>query len=99
MLLLHLIIKPFDLLNTIPLTKTKALLNNLLISKFKWKSNLEHKLRIFEIVILNTKWKDLKSRKKLVYGKLYGHGKILRTRNCRRKFIKNLLPEKRKENM
>ena len=25
--------------------------------------------------------------------------KILRTRNCRRKFIKNLLPEKRKENM
>ena len=27
------------------------------------------------------------------------HEKILRTRNCRRKFIKNLLPEKRKENM
>ena len=25
--------------------------------------------------------------------------KILRTQNCRRKFIKNLLPEKRKENM
>ena len=25
--------------------------------------------------------------------------KILRTRNCRRKFIKYLLPEKRKENM
>ena len=25
--------------------------------------------------------------------------KILRTRNCRRKFIKNLLPEKPKENM
>ena len=25
--------------------------------------------------------------------------KILGTRNCRRKFIKNLLPEKRKENM
>ena len=25
--------------------------------------------------------------------------KILCTRNCRRKFIKNLLPEKRKENM
>ena len=25
--------------------------------------------------------------------------KILRTRNCRRKFIKNFLPEKRKENM
>ena len=25
--------------------------------------------------------------------------KILRTQNCRRRFIKNLLPEKRKENM
>ena len=25
--------------------------------------------------------------------------KILRRRNCRRRFIKNLLPEKRKENM
>ena len=25
--------------------------------------------------------------------------KILRARNCRRRFIKNLLPEKRKENM
>ena len=25
--------------------------------------------------------------------------KILRTRNCRRRFIKNLLPEKRNENM
>ena len=25
--------------------------------------------------------------------------KILRARNCRRKFIKNLLPEKRKENV
>ena len=25
--------------------------------------------------------------------------KVLRTRNCRRKFIKNLLPEKLKENM
>ena len=36
---------------------------------------------------------------KLVYGKFYVHEKVLRTRNCRRKFIKNLLPEKRKENM
>ena len=34
-----------------------------------------------------------------VYEKFYVHGKILRTRNCRRRFIKNLLPEKRKENM
>ena len=35
----------------------------------------------------------------LVYEKLYVHEKILRPRNCRRRFIKNLLPEKRKENM
>ena len=36
---------------------------------------------------------------KLVCEKFYVNEKILRTRNCRRKFIKNLLPEKRKENM
>ena len=29
------------------------------------KEQLEHKLRIFETVILNTKWKDCISRKKL----------------------------------
>ena len=34
-----------------------------------------------------------------MYEKSYVHEKILRTRNCRRKFIANLLPEKRKENM
>ena len=45
--------------------RTKTLVNNLLMSKFWWKSNLEHKLSIFEIVILNTKWKDWKSRKNL----------------------------------
>ena len=31
--------------------------------------------------------------------KFYVLEKILRTRNCRRKFIKNLLPGKQKENM
>ena len=31
--------------------------------------------------------------------KIFIHEKILRTQNCRRKFIKNLLPEKRKEKM
>ena len=36
---------------------------------------------------------------KLVYKKFYLHKKILRTRNYRRKFIKNLPPEKRKESM
>ena len=34
---------------------------------------------------------------KLVYEKFYVHKKILRTRDCRRKLIKNLLPEKRKD--
>ena len=41
----------------------------------------------------------LQLMQKLVYEKLYVHEKILRTRNCHRNFIKNLLPEKRKENM
>ena len=36
---------------------------------------------------------------KLVYKKFYLHVKFLRTRHCRGRFIKNLLPEKRKENM
>ena len=36
---------------------------------------------------------------KIVKEKFYIHKKILCTRNCRRKFIKNLLPEKRKENV
>ena len=36
---------------------------------------------------------------KLGHEKFCVDEKILRTGNCRRKFIKNLLPEKRKENM
>ena len=43
--------------------------------------------------------KGLEIPQKLAYEKFYVHEKILRTRNGRRKFIKNLLPEKRKENM
>ena len=43
--------------------------------------------------------KRLQISQKLVYGKLDVHEQILRTRNCHRKFIKDLLPEKRKENM
>ena len=50
-------------------------------------SNFRHKMKRLEIP------------KKVVHEKFYLHEKILRTRNCRRKFIKNLLPEKRKENM
>ena len=43
--------------------------------------------------------KSLQIPQKLVRKKFYVHENNLRTRNCRRKFIKNLLPEKRKENM
>ena len=43
--------------------------------------------------------KRLQIPQKLVYEKFYVREKILRTLNCRRKFVKNLLPEKRKENM
>ena len=35
------------------------------MSKFWWKTNLKHKLRIFEIVILDTKWEDCKFPKNL----------------------------------
>ena len=49
------------------------------------------------MVIFNTQW--LQISQKIVCEKLYVHEKILRTRNCRRRFIKNLLPEKRNENM
>ena len=34
-----------------------------------------------------------------MYEKFYVHKKNLHTRNCRRRFIKNLLPGKRNENM
>ena len=44
-----------------------------------------HKLRIFGIVILNTKYK---TPQKLACEKFYVHEKILRTRNFRDKFIK-----------
>ena len=36
---------------------------------------------------------------KLGHEKFYVHEKIFRSRNCRCKFIENLLPEKRKENI
>ena len=50
-------------------------------------SNFKHEMKRLQLI------------QKLVYEKLYVYEKILRTRNCRRNFIKNLLPEKRKENM
>ena len=55
---------------------------------------------MFEIVQnFKHKIEKLSIPQKLVYGKLYVNEKILRVRNCRRRFIKNLPPEKRKENM
>ena len=47
------------------MTRTKTFVNNLLMSKFLWRSSLEQKLHIFEIVISNTKWKDYKCPKNL----------------------------------
>ena len=43
--------------------------------------------------------KILEMQQELGHKKFYVHEKNLRTRNYRRKFIRNLLPEKRKENM
>ena len=38
--------------------------------------------------------KRLQIKQKLVSKKFYVHEKVLRTRNCRRRFFKSLLPEK-----
>ena len=51
----------------------------------KRNSNFKHKMKRLQIP------------QKFVYEKFYVHEKLLSTRNCRRKFIKNLLPEKLKE--
>ena len=45
------------------------------------------------------KMERLQIPQKFVCEKLYVLEQISRARNCRRKFVKNLLPEKRKENM
>ena len=90
----YLIIKLFVLLNTIPLNKTKTLLNKLLMSTLYWKGNLEQNLRIFERVILNSKWKDCKFRKNLrtknftYRRKLYVH-KITAVNVSKIYFLKN----------
>ena len=47
----------------------------------------------------NYEIKILQNLQKHVYEKFYVHEKISRKRNCRRKFTKNLLPKKRKDNM
>ena len=43
--------------------------------------------------------KRLQIPQKVVYENFYIHEKVLRTGNWRRRFIKNLFPEKHKENM
>ena len=43
--------------------------------------------------------KRLQIPQKIVYEKVYVHEKILCAQNCCRNIIKNILPEKRKENM
>ena len=88
----HVIMKPFDLLNTILLTRTKTPVNNLSMNKFNERAT---KLGIFEVVVLNIKRKGCKSRKIFCT-------KILCTRKnfTYTKLHKNAaLPEKRKENM
>ena len=43
--------------------------------------------------------KRLQIPQKLVYAKFYMRGQILRTQNCRHKFIKNLLPETQRKHV
>ena len=50
-------------------------------------SNFKHKMKRQEIP------------QNILYKKFYVGKKILHAQNCHRKFIKNLLPEKCKENM
>ena len=69
------------------------------MGKFQRKGNLEHKLRIFRSSNFKHKMKKLQIPQRLVNENFYGHEKILRTRNCRCKFIKNFLTEKNKENI
>ena len=63
------------------------------------KEEARTKVKHFRNRNFKPKMKRLQIQQKLVYEKFYVHEQILRARNCRRKFIKNLLPEKRKENM
>ena len=51
------------------------------------KCNFKHKVKRLQLL------------QNLVYEKFYVQEKVLRARNCHRRFIKNLLPQKRKGNM
>ena len=61
----------------------------------------EHRTKVTNFRNSNFKHKMTKLQfpQKLVYEKFYVHENILRTRVCRRNFIKNSLTEKRKENL
>ena len=65
----YLIIKPFNLLNTSPLTKTKTYVKNLLTSNFKWKSKLRNSN-------FKHSMKRLQIPRKIVDEKFYVHEKI-----------------------
>ena len=85
-------ILPFDLSNIIPLTRTKTLVSNLLMSKFKWKSILEHK------GYSSSKHKNDKTANPAkYYVQKVLRTKIWYTQNCRRKFIKNFPEKQRKQ--
>ena len=60
---------------------------------------MKEQVRDFRNSNFKHKMKRLQIPQKLVYEKFYEHDKILSTRNSRRILIKNLLPEKSKENM
>ena len=70
-------IKHSILLNTIQFSRT--LVNNLLMSKFEWKSNLGHKLRIFRNCKFKHNMKILQIPQELVHEKFYVYEKIFRT--------------------
>ena len=77
------------------MTRTKTLVSKLLNEQVLMKEQPSTQVTHFR----KHNMKMLQMPQKFVYKTFYVHEQILRTRNCRPKFIKNLLPEKRKENM
>ena len=76
------------------MTRTKTLFKQVLMKEQTRTAATYFRNRNFK-----HKMKRLQIRQKLVYKKFCVHEKILRARNCYRKFIKKLLPEKRKQNL
>ena len=75
------------------MTRTKALVNKLLMSNLQWKCNLEHKARTIEIVILNTECKDCKYKnlytKNFTYTKKFYVHEIAAVNLSKIYFLKN----------